>query len=507
MSSHAQGRNGKRRPGVRHPLYPILALAFLLFSAACGDSPQPTSTPAVRQDGPTLTQSSQTEAVRTPVLTTPDSPSSFTGQLDPTFGKGGKVTTDLGSGTETIRGSVIQSDGKIVVVGDARPLKGQQTKFTLVRYNEDGSLDTTFGDKGIVATNILGTEYDYSVSYALLLQGDGKIVAVGSVFDPEHHHDVFAAARYNPDGSLDESFGDGGKMRVPVNPEPLTSANDTAVAVALAPDGKIVLAGSTGAYPPDFGTARLNADGSIDETFGDGGVVITDLRKDDDGAHAVAVQDDGKVLVAGYSSKGGSADFYDFAIVRYNQDGSLDDSFGEGGKVTTDISGGDKAPDRVYAITLLPEGKIVVAGTVSAGAQMCQIHACWKNGFGLAQYNADGTLDTGFGDGGKVIEDFGFSAGNYSLVRTPDGKLATAGYVSQADFALVLYNPDGTRITSLSDGGMFGDKGLIKTEFGAYRDEAYAIALQPDGKLIVAGTAVVDPNDILNGDFALVRYK
>jgi uncharacterized delta-60 repeat protein len=126
---------------------------------------------------------------------------------------------------------------------------------------------------------------------------------------------------------------------------------------------------------------------------------------------------------------------------------------------------------------------------------------CWRFGYGLAQYNPDGSLDEDFGDNGIVTRDLLYSAGNYALARLPDGELATGGYVSRADFALALFNADGSPIDD------FGDKGVVRTEFGIFSDYAYALAQQPDGKLLLAGTAVVDPDNVLNGDFAIVRYR
>ncbi len=493
MLSRTQ-KSSKQRSRTPHPFFSTFILALLLFTAACGDSSQPTPTPG--QTGDT-----GDDIVPTQVTSTPRTSGSFNfqGVLDDTFGEGGKVTTDLGSSTETIRAIIVQSDGKIAVAGEARPIKNQQPKFTVARYNADGSLDTTFADEGIAATNVLGEAYDYSQSYALLAQPDGKLVAVGTAWWPAYRHSVFAAVRYNTDGSLDELFGDGGKALIPVNRERSNSGDDTAYAASIQPDGKIVLAGTTGIYPLDFAIARINTDGSLDETFGDAGVIITDVSNDD-GANAVAIQDDGKIVVAGFaSSSPESTDFRDFAVVRYNSDGSLDTDFGEGGKLLTDI-GGD-SPDVAYAIALVPGGKIVLAGTVTVGAQFCSTDACWKNGFGLVQYNSEGSLDTSFGDGGMVSNDYGFSSGNYSLVRLPDGRLATAGYLSQTDFGLEIYNADGSLDTSL------GKKGIIRELFGEYQDEAHAVALQPDGKVVLAGTANVDPDDILNNDFAIIRYK
>jgi uncharacterized delta-60 repeat protein len=248
-----------------------------------------------------------------------------------------------------------------------------------------------------------------------------------------------------------------------------------------------------------MGVARYNPDGSLDDTFGDGGKVVTDFAGDDDGAYAVGIQEDGKIVVAGYASSESGLDYYDFALVRYNEDGTMDEDFGDGGRLRTDL--GYEQRNEAHGMVIHPDGKITLAGPSVVGAQFCQASACWKFGYGLAQYNSDGSLDEDFGDGGIVTRDFLASAGNYALVRLPNGQLATGGYEGYKDFSLALYNPDG----SLDE--RFGDEGIVITRFGDYQDQAYALALQPDGKLLLAGIATVDPDDIMNGDFAIARYR
>jgi uncharacterized delta-60 repeat protein len=421
------------------------------------------------------------------------------GELDPTFGDGGKVTNDFGSDLEEIRGIAVQEDGKIVVLGETWPK--QIPRFTLARYNPDGTLDEEFGDEGLVVTETTEQDYQRGIPHALLLQPDGKIVVGGGSTSPDHNHGVFALMRYNEDGTLDEDFGPDGRVVIALNDEKYGSFADEIYALALQSDGKIVAAGITGEYPQDIGVARFNDDGTLDEDFGDGGKVALDIEGSDDGAYAVAVQEDGKILVTGYASSEGGVEFKDYALVRLNEDGALDEDFGDGGIVRTEL--GNNQEDTARAIVLHPDGKITLAGPSVVGPQQCttQVGICWRFGYGLAQYNSDGTLDEEFGDGGIVTRDLLYSAANYGLVRLPDGKLATGGYVSRADFALALFNSDGTPVES------FGNKGVVRTEFGIYSDYAYALAQQPDGKLLLAGTAVVDPENILNGDFAIVRYR
>ncbi len=466
----------------------VLALLLLASAAACGSSEPAAQATVLPRKTPTTRPGQPSQP--------PQPATKLVGQLDPTFGDGGKVTTDFGSSLEEAHGVVVQSDGKIVAAGSSRV--DSHEKMTLARYDAQGQLDPTFGDGGKVVSNLTGTDNDYSAALALVLQPDGKLVAAGWAYSTAVHHDVFVVARYNTDGSLDAGFGDGGKTMTAFKDELNVSATDHAQAVALAPDGKIVLAGVTGMYPTDFGVVRYNADGSLDPTFGDGGKVTTDFGNADE-AHAVAVQPDSKILAAGFGGTQNGNQYQDYALARYTADGSLDSTFGQGGQVLTDFGGGQDWAD---AIVLRPDGKIVLGGPVVTGAMFCGTNACRAFGFGLAQYNADGSLDTGFGSQGLSAHNFNTTEGNYALLRLPDGTLAAAGHANNGVFSLVLYNADGSVVTS------FGKKGQVTTDFtSTSTDRIYALALQPDGKIVAAGTAGVDPNDILNADFGLVRYR
>ncbi|MGQ0592895.1 MAG: hypothetical protein ACT4QB_09650 [Gammaproteobacteria bacterium] len=273
----------------------------------------------------------------------------------------------------------------------------------------------------------------------------------------------FALARYHPDGSLDNSFGNGGVVLTDFG------APSRAQALVLQPGAKLVAAGSTG-NTHDFALARYNTDGSLDPSFGNAGLVVTDLGggSEDAGAFALVVQPDGKLVAAGASND-------HFALARYHPDGSLDSGFGIGGVVLTDFG----ASSGVEALVLQPDAKLVAAGRISfVGA----------GDFALARYHADGTLDSSFDGDGRVLTDFGGPA--RALLLQPDGKLVAAGG-SFTDFALVRYNPNG----SLDTG--FGDAGLVLTDFGA-SGEAFALGGQPDGKLVAAGGSF--------GNFALARY-
>jgi uncharacterized delta-60 repeat protein len=272
------------------------------------------------------------------------------GDLDTSFGNGGLVTTDFGSYEEG-RALSVQSDNKIIIAGIVG--FGGSNHFALVRYNPDGSLDTSFGNGGLATTDF--NDVDEEEGYALTLQPDGKIVVVGQVETVSSID--FALARYSPDGSLDTSFGNGGLVTTDFD-----GRADHGDTVAVQPDGRIVVGGS--AYigsVPDFAIARYNSDGSLDNSFGIGGLVTTDFSGSDDYGNSVALQADNKIVLAGTADTGGSRDF---ALARYNSDGSLDTSFGNGGLVTTDFF---ELDDGCSSVVIQPDGKIVVAGGTRTG--------------------------------------------------------------------------------------------------------------------------------------------
>ena len=400
------------------------------------------------------------------------------GDLDPTFGTDGTVTTNgVLDGANAV---ALQPDGFIVAVGYATA--GPGFDWGLARYKPDGRLDLTFGSSGTLTTDF-GGNYDYAT--AVGLQADGRIVVAGIEGNDSGAGRDFALARYNPDGGLDVSFGSGGKVTTD-----FAGAEDNALGMVLQPDGRIVVVGYSSRGPSDFALARYNPDGSLDTSFGSGGRVTTEFGGFDLG-YAVALQPDGRIVVAGSSGSGTNSDF---ALARYHPNGSPDTAFGSGGRVTTDLSGFDTG----YAVALKPDGRILVTGPVS--------HPTRSNDFGLAGYNRDGGLDEAFGSGGKVITDFaGESDIPYTVAVQPDGRILVAGHAGirgpdvfldyREDFALARYSLDG----SLDAG--FGSGGKVTTNIGADSDNdtANALALQPEGRIVLAGAGG-------GGTFALARY-
>jgi uncharacterized delta-60 repeat protein len=281
------------------------------------------------------------------------------GSLDPSFDGDGKVLTDFAGRAALAYDVVIQPDGKIVVAGTVDGVGVSDSDFGVARYNTDGSLDPTFGDQGLVTTDV-GTE---DQGWAVSLQGDGRIVAAGMTQVDETRD--FALVRYNTDGSLDESFDGDGKRTIDFG------GLEFAFDVAMQADTKIVVVGATLGSPGshDFAIARLNPDGSLDTQgldpymdapFGTDGKVTTDFGAgDDDEATSVAIEPGGKILVAGLASPADALDGA-YGLARYNVDGSLDSTFGAGGKVTTDFAPGEDAP---WGIVIQRDGRIVLAGS------------------------------------------------------------------------------------------------------------------------------------------------
>jgi uncharacterized delta-60 repeat protein len=400
------------------------------------------------------------------------------GDLDASFGDGGIVRTRVGQSFAFATAAAQQTDGKLVAAGGS--MSRGRLVFTLTRYLEQGALDRSFGRRGKVTT---GFGPDQGLAMALAVQEDGKLVVGGSVGD-NGAADDFALTRYLENGSLDASFGNGGIVITPVG-----SSLDDAYALALQHDGKLVAAGtSVTESNADFALVRYRNDGSLDPSFGDGGKVVTALGPLIDIAFGVVVQPDGKLVAAGLSGLGGGSD-PTFALVRYRKDGSLDRSFGSRGIVTTAVgSEGSSA----YALVLQPDGKLVAAG-LSDNASGSDV--------ALARYRKNGSLDPTFGEGGKVITPVGNSIDTAkALALQSDGKLVavgrTVGDDGRSSFALVRYLADGSL-----DGG-FGDGGKVVTDAGTVGSSAEAVTVQRDGKLVAAGVG----SNQTRGYFALARY-
>ena len=340
-----------------------------------------------------------------------------------------------------------------------------------------GDLDSTFGNGGIVQTDFSGGD-DYG--FGVKVQADGKAVVVGqSGVYPLFHS---ALTRYNRNGTVDQTFGTGGKVVAALDP-----GGDGSTAIAFQPDGKIVTAGSVihNNFVLAFVTARYNPDGSLDQTFGNNGSVQTTFGDSAAEGNDVVLQADGKIIVVGFTGAGSYSSLNNFALVRFNSDGSLDQSFGAGGKVKS-------AKGTATSAVLQADGKILVGGTYDTGS---------SRGFMLARYNSNGTLDGTFGHAGVTKTAIGSGeAFSFGIGLLSDGRIVLGGYSATTldhDFTVACYNANGVLDQT------FGTGGIATTDFSAGTDDiAYALAVQRDNKIVLGGRS----GDYPTFNFALARY-
>jgi uncharacterized delta-60 repeat protein len=261
------------------------------------------------------------------------------------------VATDFFGGRDEAVGLVIQPDGRILACGVAA--RDGQNDFAVARYNADGNLDPTFGVGGKVVTDFFGTG---DAAWALALQPDDRVLLVGVVFRSGGNAD-FGIARYNPDGSLDMSFDTDGKVTTD-----FFGINDGARAIVLQPDGRIVVAGEAFEGPvttsSDWVVARYSGDGSLDTSFGEGGKVTADFSDKLAQVSDMALQSDGHIVIAGGSQGTLASSEADFLVARYDSDGRLDTGFAAGGKLTLDVLG---AFDTARGLDIQADGRLVVA--------------------------------------------------------------------------------------------------------------------------------------------------
>jgi uncharacterized delta-60 repeat protein len=384
---------------------------------------------------------------------------------DSHFSDDGKQTTDFGGGSDNGHAVVVQPDGKTLVAGTVDSAGGDLA-FGIARYNTDGSLDPTFSDDGKQLTDFSAGNDEAN---AVALDGD-KILVAG------HSENNFAIARYNANGTLDNSFsGDGMETTV-------IGSSSWGNGVAVQANGKIVVGGAARDDGTSFAVARYNDDGSLDLTFDDDGIQTTQtnpsIHGDEDYGHAVAIQADQKIVVAGESGS------HEFAVVRYNSDGSLDTSFSGDGIQTTAI--GVRAAGVGLAIG---RDGIVVAGSAAFDDESSDL--------AVVRYDAFGEPDHAFsGDGVQTTHHGSYTYGN-GLALQLDGRIVVGGVTTQAgevDFALARYDADGT-----PDGTLSGD-GFQTTDFGS-GDVAFGTAVGPDAKIVLAGVTYG------SGDFAVARYN
>ncbi len=426
------------------------------------------------------------------------------GALDTTFGMGGKTTLSFPPGSNSSRAQavVVQPDGKIVLAGFAQR-STMDSDFAIARLNANGSLDTGFnaGGKNTVSFNLGGITN--AGARAAALQADGKIVVAGFAQRTANDTD-FALTRLLANGFLDTSFGGTGKVNFSFN---LGSVNDDeATGLAIQPDGKIIVAGfaqrTTNDF--DFAIARLNLDGSPDTSFNGTGKTNFGFNlgasANKDEAFGVTLQPDGKIVVVGFAQVSGFN--FDFAVARLTASGALDPSFHGTGKVSVAYDLGGNNNDEAFGVALQGDGRIVVAGFAERGPG--------NFNFAVARLNPDGSLDAGFGSGGKATVAFALGGGTLdddeatAVAVQPDGRIVVTGFaqrgVTDYDFAIARLAANGSLDPSFNGSG----KDVIPFNLGGgNNDRSYGVAVQPDGRIVAVGSA----QGATNFSFAVTRVE
>lgn len=383
------------------------------------------------------------------------------GSLDTTFGGDGKVTTSFAGGLASAWGVAIQADGKIVAAGSE---SSRLSQIVLARYNTDGSLDPMFGGDGRVRANFPQGMFVRAVA----VQADARVVVAGLSFSSVTR---FALARFTTDGSLDRTFGEDGRVTTAFRGG--AEAHD----VVIQADGKIIALGTAGRRRR-FALARYNADGSLDVGFGGEGKVLTDIGDGYDIGDGIVTQSDGRIVAVGGSG-------CDVALARYNDDGSMDTTFGVSGKITSDLG---LLCQSAQDVAIQSDGKILAAGFGE-----CRSNECFFDAF-LARYNPDGTLDTSFANDGSAQAGFVRAVADEVAIQG-DGRIVVAGGNEiEGGFALARFQPNGSPDTS------FGEDGTVTTRIGK-QSGAHAVAIQADGKIVAVGLS-----GLRTEKFALARY-
>jgi uncharacterized delta-60 repeat protein len=420
------------------------------------------------------------------------------GDLDPSFGDRGLVTTtEFYEGLGSAGAIALQPDGKIVVAGYL--WSDPEMEFAVARFDVDGGLDPTFAGDGTASTIFSTGEDCYEEARSVLVQSDGKIVAVGvsscKWSEPDREASgLFLLARYNVDGTPDGTFGENGTVMTSFGDPADCSAR--AEAAALQPDGKIVVAGTGGCTQAGiddrFAIARYDTDGALDPGFSDDGMVMTNFTIQYDKLTDVDVQPDGKIVA------GGTAAYWMVetdmlesraALARYNPDGTLDDTFGRNGKVKTSFhSRRCPGANESYDLEIQPDGRIVQGGSAACAASAGDLpHPRWA----LSRYRPNGTLDRTFGRNGRVVSIFSdatwgdwMSAG---IEIQANGRIVAGGSTARhaSRFMLVRYRADG-RLDP-----RFGDDGRVQTVFGTGPGCASGgwggLAIRSDRKIVATG--------------------
>jgi len=383
---------------------------------------------------------------------------------------------DFGKFDDQVSAMKIQKDGKIILGGNYMSSLGVR-EFALARYNSDGSLDKSFNSDGKL-TFFKGTD---DVGNSIALQNDGKILFAGGIFNGQYAD--LSLIRFNTDGTLDSTFNKIGYVTTAIG-----TKTDYARSLAIQSDGKII---TGGAYNDDkefnFALVRYHSNGSLDTSFSNDGIATLNIGAGNDIINSLVLQSDGKILVTGPIGFGGGAS--DFSVVRFNTNGTLDKNFGIQGKTITSIN--SNGEDYPTTILLQPDDKIILVGTSDTGSQQ---------EIAIARYNKDGSLDLTFSMDGIVKTDIskGPDSGNSATLQK-DGKILVTGYTyngTKYDLLLLRYNTNGDLDNS------FGKGGIQTYSFTNGHDLGSVIDMQSDGKILVGGSSGVSTDY----SFTLTRY-
>ncbi|MBI2721372.1 MAG: T9SS type A sorting domain-containing protein [Bacteroidetes bacterium] len=389
-----------------------------------------------------------------------------TGSLDTTFGTGGKVITNFGPGSGgQINSLAMQSDGKIIASGSIKH------DFGVIRYNANGTMDLSFGNGGKAIASMPGNVID--AAKKVLLQPDGKIILVGITYTSYDNDDILLV-RFNSNGSLDSTFGNNGIVFTSFG-----SDNDRANSAVLLNDGKILVCGSAenASMYNELLLLRYNSNGTLDTTFNGTGYV-KGLSTYGTASDIIQLQNGQFILMCGV------------LLVRFNPNGTLDNTFSQNGMVNSNSLG------RI-AIGIQSNGKIIVAG--------------WREpefgsaDFAVLRFNPNGSLDSTFGTNGMSTFDFQRRDFCLSMTVQSNGKILLAGwsdsYGTYSKFVVVCFKEDGN-----VDAG-FGVGGITTTDFGTF-SQINSVIIQADGKILAGGERTYEiASSIFQTDFALARYN
>ena len=351
------------------------------------------------------------------------------------------------------------------------------TAFATASNSQPGTLDRSFSADG----KIISETYRGNYCNSTAIQADGKIIVAGS--GGYDNIGGFLLARYNSDGTIDNSFGNQGRSIIGFSED-----GEYIESIAILPDGKILAAGWFGSYGSiDIALLQYNPNGSLDSSFGINGIVITDIARFDY-IYDMALQPDGKIVVAGDRVKDENFDTETSFTVRYMPNGSLDNSFGKRGIVITTY----KSNTEIKSVAVQPEGKIIIGG----------IYWGVAHEYMLVRYRTDGSIDSSFGVNGIARLSFGYDLGDYSelfdIAVQADGKIIATGTNGVFEYHLVV-----ARFTANGavDSSFGGGKGYTSSFFEEGISYGSTVLIQEDGKILVAGDYHYD----VISSFALLR--